>query len=111
MVISRPMATIPGRAEPTRCLCDLFETDCVVFFVPTGTAADALALAALCQPFHSVLCHADAHVQTDECGAPEYAAHHGIKLIPLEGRGEARTGDDWPRLPNGTTFTAINRAF
>ncbi len=51
-------------------LHDLFETDCEVFFVPTGTAANALALAALCQPYHSVLCHADAlDVQTDECGA------------------------------------------
>jgi threonine aldolase len=61
-----------------------FETDCEVFFVSTGTAANALALAALCQPYHSVLCHADAHVQTDECGAPEHAAP-GIKLVPLEG--------------------------
>jgi threonine aldolase len=65
-------------------LREFFETDCEVFFVPTGTAANALALAALCQPYHSVLCHADAHVQTDECGAPEYAGH-GIKLVPLEG--------------------------
>src|SRR5689334_22224928 len=55
-------------------LRDLFEADCAAYFVPTGTAANALALAALCQPYHSVLCHADAHVQTDECGAPEYAA-------------------------------------
>ncbi len=64
---------------------DFFETDCETFFVATGTAANALALAALCQPYHSVLCHADAHVQTDECGAPEYAAH-GIKVLPLAGR-------------------------
>src|SRR5262249_6239659 len=34
--------------------------------------------------YHSVFCHADAHIQTDECGAPEHAAP-GIKLIPLEG--------------------------
>jgi threonine aldolase len=61
-----------------------FETDCEVFFVSTGTAANALALAASCQPYHAVLCHADAHVQTDECGAPEHAAP-GIKLVPLEG--------------------------
>jgi len=65
-------------------LRDLFETDCEVFFVSTGTAANALALAALCQSYQSVLCHADAHIQTDECGAPEYAAR-GIKLIPLPG--------------------------
>jgi threonine aldolase len=67
-------------------LRDVFATDCEVFFVATGTAANALALAALCRPYHSVLCHADAHIQTDECGAPEYAGH-GIKLIALEGAG------------------------
>jgi threonine aldolase len=66
-------------------LRDLFETDCAAYFVPTGTAANALALAAVCQSYHSVVCHADAHVQTDECGAPEYAAR-GIKLVPLAGR-------------------------
>jgi threonine aldolase len=65
-------------------LRDFFETECEVFFVATGTAANALALAALCQPYHSVLCHADAHIQTDECGAPE-AAGRGIKLLPLNG--------------------------
>jgi threonine aldolase len=65
-------------------LREVFETDCAAYLVPTGTAANALALAALCQSYHSVLCHADAHIQTDECGAPEYAAK-GIKLIPVEG--------------------------
>jgi threonine aldolase len=71
-------------ARATALLRGFFETDCAVFLVPTGTAANALALAALCQPYHSVLCHADAHIQTDECGAPEYAAR-GIKLVPLPG--------------------------
>ncbi len=71
-------------ARARKLLREFFETDCEVFFVSTGTAANALALAALCQPYNSVLCHADAHVQTDECGAPEYAGH-GIKLVPLEG--------------------------
>ncbi|HKB36149.1 MAG TPA: low specificity L-threonine aldolase [Gemmataceae bacterium] len=65
-------------------LRDLFETDCAVYFVPTGTAANALALAALCRSYHSVICHADAHIQTDECGAPEHAAA-GIKLVPVPG--------------------------
>jgi threonine aldolase len=76
----------PWTARARSLLRDLFETDVAVFFVPTGTAANALALAALCQPYHSVLCHADAHIQTDECGAPEHAAP-GIKVVPLEGRG------------------------
>jgi threonine aldolase len=74
----------PWTARAQTLLREFFETDCETFFVPTGTAASALALAALCQPYHSVLCHADAHVQTDECGAPEYAGK-GIKLIPLAG--------------------------
>lgn len=68
----------------TAALRELFETDCAAFFVPTGTAANALALAGLCQSYHSVFCHTEAHIQTDECGAPEYASK-GIKLIPLEG--------------------------
>ncbi len=64
---------------------DLFETDCEVFFVFNGTAANSLALAALCQSYHSVICHETAHIETDECGAPEFASN-GSKL--LLGRGE-----------------------
>ncbi len=75
----------PWTARATALLQAIFDTDCSVYFVATGTAANALALAAMCQSYHSVFCHADAHVQTDECGAPEYAAR-GIKLIPLAGR-------------------------
>ncbi|MDR9404767.1 MAG: low specificity L-threonine aldolase [Halothece sp. Uz-M2-17] len=62
----------------------LFETDCDVFFVFNGTAANALSLATLCQSYHSVICHEVAHIETDECGAPELASH-GSKL--LLGRG------------------------
>src|SRR3982750_1280756 len=51
---------------------EIFETNCAVFLVFNGTAANALALAQLCQPFHSVICHKLAHIQTDECGAPEF---------------------------------------
>lgn len=86
-----------------RLLRDFFEKDCAVFFVPTGTAANALALAALCQPHHSILCHADAHIQTDECGAPEFFAH-GVKLTPLAGEhGKLEPGvlvDQIPTSPN-----------
>ena len=72
----------PWTARAVAQLQALFETDCTVYFVATGTAANALALAALCQPYHSVICHADAHIQTDECGAPEFLAH-GIKLLTV----------------------------
>ena len=58
----------------------LFETDCEVFFVFNGTAANSLALASLCQSYHSVICSDVAHVETDECGAPEFFSN-GSKLL------------------------------
>jgi threonine aldolase len=63
---------------------DLFETDCTVYLVFNGTAANGLALAQLCQPFHSVVCHQQAHLQTDECGAPEFFTR-GSKLLLVSG--------------------------
>ena len=57
-----------------------FETPCEVFFVFNGTAANSLALASLCQSYHSVICTASAHVETDECGAPEFFSN-GSKLL------------------------------
>jgi threonine aldolase len=62
----------------------IFETDCETFFVFNGTAANALALSALCQRHQSVLCHEVAHIDTDECGAPEFFTG-GSKLLPLPG--------------------------
>ena len=59
---------------------DLFETECEVFFAFNGTAANSLALASLCQSYHSVICSAQAHVETDECGAPEFFSN-GSKLL------------------------------
>ncbi|HEY0306648.1 MAG TPA: low specificity L-threonine aldolase [Acidobacteriaceae bacterium] len=58
----------------------LFETSCEVFFAFNGTAANSLALAALCQSYHSVICSDAAHVETDECGAPEFFSN-GSKLL------------------------------
>lgn len=63
----------------------LFETDCQVFFVFNGTAANSLALASLCRSYHSVLCHELAHVETDECGAPEFFSN-GTKILHLPGK-------------------------
>src|SRR5437773_1011300 len=63
---------------------EIFETDCDVYFVFNGTAANALALAQLCQSFHSVVCHEYSHIQTDECGAPEFFAK-GSKLLLIGG--------------------------
>ena len=76
----------------TRRVCDrlreVFETDCEVFFVFNGTAANSLALASLCQSYHSVICGETAHVETDECGAPEFFSN-GTKILNVrcnEGR-------------------------
>ncbi|MFT3829635.1 MAG: low specificity L-threonine aldolase [Opitutaceae bacterium] len=63
---------------------EVFETRCEVFFVFNGTAANSLALAALCQSYHSVICHELAHCETDECGAPEFFSN-GTKLLTAAG--------------------------
>jgi len=65
-------------------LREFFETDCEVFFVFNGTAANSLALASLSQSYHSVLCHELAHVETDECGAPEFFSN-GSKILLIPG--------------------------
>jgi threonine aldolase len=59
---------------------EIFETDCDVYFVFTGTAANALSLAQLCKSFQSVICHQHSHMQTDECGACEFFIG-GSKLL------------------------------
>ena len=69
---------------------DLFEREVRALWVATGTAANSLALAALCPPHGSILCHADAHIQNDECGAPEFYTH-GAKLLLAEGEGAKLT--------------------
>ena len=63
---------------------EIFETDCEVFFTFNGTAANSLALAQICQSFHAVICHENAHIVTDECGAPEFFSS-GAKLVPTRG--------------------------
>jgi threonine aldolase len=65
-------------------LADLFEHELAVFTVATGSAANALALAHLVPGWGAVLCHHEAHIATDECGAPEFFSA-GAKLIPLDG--------------------------
>lgn len=77
-----------GEDRWTARVCDrireIFETDCYVYFVFTGTAANALALAQVCQSFRSIICHQNAHIQTDECGAPEFFTG-GSKLLLVGG--------------------------
>jgi threonine aldolase len=61
----------------------VFETDCDVYFVFNGTAANALALAAICRSMDAIVCHAMAHVNVDECGAPEFFSG-GAKLLTAD---------------------------
>ena len=65
---------------------ELFETPVVALWVTTGTAANSLALSALCPPYGGILCHEDAHVENDEAGAPGFFTH-GAKLIAVAGSG------------------------
>jgi len=74
----------PWTERAANLLRGLFETDCEVFFVFNGTSANSLALASLCQSFHSILCHEAAHVETDECGAPEFFSN-GTKVLTMAG--------------------------
>lgn len=81
---------------------NIFETDCEVFFVFNGTAANSLSLAALCQSYHSVICHELAHIETDECGAPEYASN-GSKLLLGKGDGGKLTAETITAIINKRT--------
>ncbi len=63
---------------------DVFEKDVAVFFVGTGTAANSLALASVTKPGGVTFCHDEAHIHTDECGAPGFFAH-GARLHPVAG--------------------------
>ncbi len=69
--------------EAEKLLERVFETDVRAWLVATGTAANALALSAMTPPYGGILCHEEAHINTDECGAPEFFT--GAKLIPLPG--------------------------
>ena len=65
---------------------EIFECDAAVFLVPTGTAANALALAHVSPPWGAVFAHREAHILTDECGAPEFFGG-GLKLVGMPGVG------------------------
>jgi threonine aldolase len=73
-----------GNDTHTQAVCDRlreeFEADAEIFFVFNGTAANSLALAAMCQSYQGVICGEAAHVETDECGAPEFFSN-GAKLL------------------------------
>ena len=69
---------------------ELFERDVRALWVSTGTAANCLALAALCPPYRGIFCHRDAHIEVDEAGAPGFFTG-GAKLMLLDGPGAKLT--------------------
>lgn len=71
---------------------DLFETEVRALWVTSGTAANCLALAALCPPFGGIICHKDAHIEVDEAGAPGFFTG-GAKLMLVDGDGAKLTPD------------------
>ena len=69
-----------------RAFSKVFETEVRAFWVLTGTAANCLALAALCPGYGGIVCHRDAHIEVDEAGAPGFFAD-GAKLMLVDGPG------------------------
>ena len=78
-----------GEDRWTEKACDIirgvFEKNCEVYFVFTGSAANALGLATVCRSYHAILCHEAAHVENDECGGPEFFSG-GAKVRYLPGK-------------------------
>lgn len=83
----------PWTATAARSMRELFATGCEVFFCFNGTAANSMALAALCQSYHSIICSRFAHVETDECGAPEFFSN-GSKLLVAQNENDKLTPQD-----------------
>lgn len=79
----------------------LFDTPVAALWISTGTAANGLALAVLCPPHGSIITHADAHIQNDECGAPEFYTH-GAKLLLAGGEGAKLTPQSVTALLDAT---------
>jgi threonine aldolase len=80
---------------------ELFEHEVAVFPVATGTAANALGLAAVTPPWGVVFCHPESHVEVDECGAPEFYTG-GAKLTLVPGAdGKIAAADLAALLPGG----------
>jgi threonine aldolase len=86
-----------GEDRWTARVCDrireIFETDCDAYFIFTGTAANALALAQVCPSFRSIICHQKAHIQTDECGGPEFFTGGSKLLLVGGGNGKIDFGE------------------
>ncbi len=110
-----PYGADPLTAKVEARLREIFETDLSVYLVATGTAANSLALAAMCPPYGAVYCHPDSHVNVDECGAPEFFTG-GAKLVTLDGADgkmdaaalEAALGAGWAGVEHHSQPAAVS---
>ena len=64
----------------------LFGRECAALWVGTGTAANCLALTTMVEPHGGAICHREAHIESDEGGAPGFYLH-GAKLLLADGVG------------------------
>lgn len=79
-----PYGADPWTPQVNPAFSEVFETECHVYSVLTGTAANGLALGAVTPSYGAIFCHSDAHVFTTECGAPEFYSN-GARLVPIDG--------------------------
>jgi threonine aldolase len=77
-------------AKAAQLFRELFETECITYFVFNGTAANSLAIGSFCSPHHSALCHRFSHVESDECNAPGFL-NQGLRIVPVDGA----NGNQW----------------
>ncbi len=99
---ARPYGNDEATARVQALVAEVFERPAKVYLVATGTAANALALACLCPPWATVYCHRNAHVEEDECGAPEF--YTGGAKLTLLGGAHAKIAPD--ALADALRFTA-----
>ena len=80
---------------------EIFETNVTIFPATSGTASNSLALSALSPVFGKIYCHELSHINTDECGAPEFFTG-GAKLIPIRGENGKITKKEFSESIRGT---------
>jgi len=110
-----PYGADPVTARVEEKLCEIFETDLTAYLVATGTAANSLALSALCPPYGSVYCHPQSHIVVDECNAPEFFTG-GAKLITIDGTDgkidaaglESAISNDWTGVEHHPQPAAVS---
>jgi threonine aldolase len=107
----------PYTARAAELLRELFDADAEIFFVGSGTAANAVSLAAMCRPFETVLAHEHSHIFTDEAGAPGFFGQ-GIGATRLPGASgriapdslAAALNQPWPTSSQSPGVLSISNA-